>query len=1198
MEQREREQAVLETLKDLRGLEPLKKLFWSELNYDHINQPLPRHGWNQAAAGALAEDAMLFAGGGQSNDFHVIYGRLAHDRLLLGHERLIVTQLLKGHEYALFIFSNLTQDHWHFINVKYDADTKRRRLFRRITVGPEERLRTAAERLALIDLEAISGDLFGLSPLAVQQRHDEAFDVETVTDQFFKEYRSVFSFLEDYLTEQTHARQWAHDYSLQFLNRCMFLYFIQRKGWLGNDRDFLMSFWQSYRRSGQPDDTFVERWLKVLFFEAFNDGFHGGHIQFPDEIRDALSLAPYLNGGLFTPNKLDQEHGPIISDRCFEKTLKFLEQYNFTISEDSPLDKEVAVDPEMIGKVYESLINISDDVDARGEAGIFYTPRTEIDLMCRLALVDHLSNHLGQQDKSLLNQLAFSLEPDEKPEADEAVARAGLWRVLKERLHDITVLDPACGSGSFLVGMLNVLDDLQERADRQLGGAETSYDRKKRIIGQSLYGVDVMEWACHVAELRLWLALIIDADFTREELHVRREPLLPHFSFKIRCGDSLVQEVGGINLGHTCDSRLIPHNQFRRQIGQLREEKLKFYNNDDTGRLKSIEAIRNEEKRLFLEMLNARQQAIQEEIKSRRRKMEGRQERRIGLDGTVEDAPPHQMDLTASRYRKEIETLTTELAHAEAARRAMGSAREMPFVWDIAFVEIFEGENEGFDIVIGNPPYVRQEMIAAPVVNGIQVTGNKKEYKAKLMLSVCRAFPNFFGYKSRTGTAGHNMDTKSDLYIYFYLHGLSLLNDKGSFCFITSNSWLDVDYGAELQEFLLKHCHVKLVLDNQAKRTFANADVNSIIALFSQPDDRHEWALDKTARFVMFRVPFEHILSPVIFDEIEGTGERRVTEEYRVFPIQQRKLLEDGCELPQDDEDGQAAGPLIQTARYIGNKWGGKYLRAPDIYWTILEKGKGKLVRLRDIAEVRRGFTTGANEFFYMDEDTVAEWGVEPRFLERVVRSPRECRRIVVNPEEIGLRLLMCHEDRPQLRNTVILEYIKWGESQGFNERPTCRARARWWDLGERDKAPINVSYLVDRVVRFFFSEQGFYVSDNFQEVHPRYSDGFRLAVSANSSILQLSANIAGRANFGGGLMKIQTYEIADLLVPDPDLLGEEDCRQAMATAERLDLEDTDRRTLDSIVFDALDLTHGERDAVYEAVMTLVEARLKKAGSV
>jgi len=383
----------------------------------------------------------------------------------------------------------------------------------------------------------------------------------------------------------------------------------------------------------------------------------------------------------------------------------------------------------------------------------------------------------------------------------------------------------------------------------------------------------------------------------------------------------------------------------------------------------------------------------------------------------------------------------------------LSAAKEVPFVWDIAFVEIFEVDKEGFDIVMGNPPYVRQEAISDPRTPREQVTAeNKRAYKDKLARSVYQTFPHFFGYRAGSSTVAHKIDAKSDLYIYFYLHGLSLLNSRGSFCFITSNSWLDVGYGADLQEFLLKHCHVKLVLDNQVRRTFANADVNSIIVLFSAPDDSSDCALEKTARFVMFRVPFEHILSPVIFDEIEEATERKATKEYRVFPIQQAKLLEDGCELPEEEEEtGKVSGPLIKVDRYIGNKWGGKYLRAPDIYWTILEKGKGKLVRLGDIAEVRRGFTTGANEFFYLDDDKIMEWEIGEEFLKPVIKSPRECTRVLINKSELKFKIFICHERKSDLKHTAALEYIKWGESQGFQERPTCAARFNWYELKPSD---------------------------------------------------------------------------------------------------------------------------------------------------
>lgn len=235
----------------------------------------------------------------------------------------------------------------------------------------------------------------------------------------------------------------------------------------------------------------------------------------------------------------------MLFDRFGDTTPGFFERYNFTISENTPLDQEVAVDPEMIGKVYESLVNITfegrEEEDRRGSAGIFYTPRVEIDLMCRLSLIDWLTNQLGEEYKPLLYDLVFAYEPEEKKQADEALAQQNLWPKLNVLLRDVTVCDPACGSGSFLVGMLLVLDDLQARANAQLGIEETPYERRRRIIGSSLYGVDVMPWAVHVAELRLWLQLVIETELKPDELKFR--PLLPNLSFKVRPGDSLVEAI-------------------------------------------------------------------------------------------------------------------------------------------------------------------------------------------------------------------------------------------------------------------------------------------------------------------------------------------------------------------------------------------------------------------------------------------------------------------------------------------------------------------------------------------------------------------------------------------------------------------------------------------------------------------------------
>ena len=962
------QETILRLLKNFHGIEPLRELFWTELNYDRQNDQISRWDWADTAKNALAEDPVLFATGGTGDAFHVIYARLNADRLLLTAERPVISRLLQDHPYTLFVFSNRGQTDWHFVNVKYDTDDpKRRRLFRRITVTPYEKLRTASERIAMLDLASINPLAGGgeggveLSPLAIQTCHEEAFDVEAVTKQFFEDYKSVFQVLQDDLTSQTADRRWAHDYALQFLNRCMFLYFIQRKRWLGEDTDFLRLFWESYQRTDEPIDSFVHRWINVLFFEAFNNKFHGGHRHFPDTIREALSLAPYLNGGLFRENTLDGEHDFLIADQRFKGIFDFLESYNFTIAEDSPLDQEVAVDPEMIGKVYESLVNVSDEADERGDAGIFYTPRTEIDLMCRLALVDNLTNHLGKDHKNLLYEVLFAFSPDDKAEADGKLAAAQLWESLDTTLKRLAVVDPACGSGSFLVGMLHILDDLRDRVNQGLGRKESSFDRKKGIIGQNLYGVDVMEWACHVAELRLWLALVIDAEFSREELHLRDEPLLPHFSFNIRCGDSLVQEIGGMNLAILRDAFSGVPRALKARITRLKNEKLKFFDNDPTCRYRSEKELEHEELGLFRALIDTHTKDIKEQIDDLQQLIDGPQGQQMLLDGTIEERAAHQFELQAMEYQKQIEALTEDLDRLTGARNALVNARDLPFVWDIAFVEIFTGEKGGFDIVIGNPPYVRQENIADPNIPRERITTeNKKAYKAKLARSVYQAFPRFFRYRREkditpdnpSPAVSHKLDAKSDLYIYFYFHGLSLLNPEGAFCFITSNSWLDVGYGKDLQEFTLKHCHIKQIIDNQARRSFASADVNTVICSLLRPRRKTCVGIRPVRHGLSpSKLPFEGILDAVIFEEVEEADKRHTTPEHRIFPISQGDLLKAG-------NDDTSPNP-----KYTGDKWGGKYLRAPDIYWTIIERGQDKLVRLGDVAEVRFGIKTGANRF-------------------------------------------------------------------------------------------------------------------------------------------------------------------------------------------------------------------------------------------
>ena len=178
---------ILNLLQNFHGSEPMKELFWRHLNYDRVNKPTTRRGWPGPAADILADDPTLLAAGGQGGDFRVLYSRLAKDRLSFTDERTVTSRLLKDHPYVLFLFSDRTQTHWHFLNVKMAEDEEKRKLFRRLTVGPNEKMRTASEVVSQLDLASINPNLSALSPLAIQQLHDQAFDVEPVTEEFFRQ---------------------------------------------------------------------------------------------------------------------------------------------------------------------------------------------------------------------------------------------------------------------------------------------------------------------------------------------------------------------------------------------------------------------------------------------------------------------------------------------------------------------------------------------------------------------------------------------------------------------------------------------------------------------------------------------------------------------------------------------------------------------------------------------------------------------------------------------------------------------------------------------------------------------------------------------------------------------------------------------------------------------------------------------------
>jgi hypothetical protein len=383
-----------------------------------------------------------------------------------------------------------------------------------------------------------------------------------------------------------------------------------------------------------------------------------------------------------------------------------------------------------------------------------------------------------------------------------------------------------------------------------------------------------------------------------------------------------------------------------------------------------------------------------------------------------------------------------------------------------------------------------------------------------------------------------------------------------------------------------------MVIDNRAKRSFAQADVNTVIVLAGPPERRRplteEEMKRRFVRFVAFRVPFEEAISPVVFSEIEDerlyqplAGFRVLRRsEFRAILADQWSLYQEGLAEPEEDEAAPSGGKARRRGKgapalggmalrpYAGAKWGGKYLRAPDIFFTILEKGKDQLVRLGDIAEVRRGFTTGANEFFYLEPvgRTVKEaaalrekaprapvrvrnsagWEgeIEAAWLRPVIKSPREIRTLRVRLEDLRYLVFMPPEDirkaidqgrqPPLSRYPKAAAYIRWGERQGYPTRPTCASRQWWWDLGKREPADLHWIYITrERICRP--CSEGIFVGDELFDI---YHSQAELSALLNATVLDLMVETMTRHyGGGGGPLKSQVYEVEDLLVLNPAFL-------------------------------------------------------------
>lgn len=608
------------------------------------------------------------------------------------------------------------------------------------------------------DVDILSGLVVNKqTPTALYLNHCQAFDVERVTNRFHQEYAKLFKRTTQTIQESNKALAFVHDpaelnaFTQRFLGRLMFLYFIQKKGWLAGDNHFLS---RQYDLAMRLENNYYAHLLEPLFFETLNQKRPGDN--------SPWGVIPYLNGGLFERDT-DLKNRPItglyLPNELFDPhdihaILGFFNTYNFTVAEDTPAEQEVAVDPEMLGKVFENLM----EEDERGKSGTFYTPRPIVHYMCREALLGYLQESTHILREQLLPQ--FDLADNE----DLSTPRLSMSQIrqIEKALENITICDPAVGTGAFLVGMLHEMVNLRRACALAKGstiprsGADTA-DWKRQIINHSLYGVDIKRRAIEIAKLRLWLSLVVDLELAYVEP-------LPNLDYKLRVGNSLLETFEGESLlpSQKLQLWMSETDKAKTDLASLKEE---FFDTQDHQKRQKLRGEIETQERMVV------RQAIQEKLQLVQEKMtylvnKGSLANWKGL----------------KKEEKEVEQLVNRQAQLQKLAEQVQNNEPLPFfVYRLHFFEVFQKKG-GFDVVIANPPYVRQELI--------------KEQKTDLKVM----YPEIFN-----GVA--------DLYVYFYARGLDILRPSGFLAFIAPNKFMRANYGESLRRLLGEKTTLLNVLD-------------------------------------------------------------------------------------------------------------------------------------------------------------------------------------------------------------------------------------------------------------------------------------------------------------------------------------------------------------------------------------------------
>lgn len=642
-------------------------------------------------------------------------------------------------------------------------------------LGPNEPCTTAAKRLLELFDKKSKGSIYLVDVV-------ETFSVERLNKEFFTGYKAQYTKFIKQLPESKRHR----DYVKKLLGRLVFLQFLQKKGWMGvpasntkwegGDKEYLLHLIERH----QGNDFLLSNVLEPLFFNTLNEPRTN---DLANCILGENIKIPYLNGGLFEEDELDKMRIDFSYD-FFKELIHFFSQYNFTIDENDPDDSEVGIDPEMLGHIFENLLEDNKD------KGAFYTPKEIVQYMSRQSIIQYLKTYITEEKyASAIDTLVNTYQIEPILQNKEMASR------LITLLQNVKVCDPAIGSGAFPMGVMNVLfhtrHTLHAFADKH--GSWNAAQVKREIIQNNIFGVDIEQGAVDIARLRFWLALVVDADTPQP---------LPNLDYKITCGNSLLSRYA---IDAPIENVFVEYNKDKPEEDKMSFAKYKQFVNDFTN---SSDHVAKEEFRETIESIkNAFKVELSNQFKHKLAKLRGK-------ISTLE--APMLFGERAKSELKELKKLKIQLNKLEQEQDDILSNQlySNAFEWRFEFPQLLDenGMFTGFDIVIGNPPYLR--------IQGIRDTN--PAFAEELVKK----------YRSATGSF--------DLYAAFAERGLQVIRQSGLVNYIMPDKWTNAAFGKGLREVVSAQKAAYKIISFGAYQVF-NASTYTALQWFKPNSENLEY---------------------------------------------------------------------------------------------------------------------------------------------------------------------------------------------------------------------------------------------------------------------------------------------------------------------------------------------------------------------